>query len=919
MLFVGRPRHGTELNFMAFSRRLFGDCRNSKFPPLLRRLIPSVLLGLSLAGFTATAAASQAPTFAEFVGREFGERITVHAETVAYLERLAATSPRVVVIDQGQTWEGRRLPLAIVTSESNHARLQEIQEAAQRLSDPRSLPADEAADLIAGQPAIVWLGGSIHGFELSGTEGLLKLLEHLSTRDDDETRRALENTVVLIDPTLNPDGRDAFAQTNHRLLGREPNPRRDDWSNDYTRWEGLGFRTGHYFFDHNRDWFVHTQQGIRARVKTILQWRPQVVIDAHEMGPDVEFYFDPPTDPVGPYFPEFARRWLERFGTAYAEAFDAEGFAYTQRELFNYFYPGYTTSYGSYQGAVGMLYEQGSSRGLALARSDETVRTLEQALTQQYSLAWTAVKLAAAERRHLLSDYYQARRDAIADGRDGAGARRYIIPGPEAGGDPNRIAELGDLLMRNGIEVDLLTETAHLIELRDRQGRETADQAFPAGSLVVEAAQPNSHLIRALLEPHLPVPADFLAEARARAERGENPRFYDITAWSLPLLFDLSAYSSTDGSALPLSRIEGPVRGPAKFPAREPGYAYLIDGSQTAALSALYHLRQQGFRASMSTRPLRTAERRLASGTVIVRTGGQTEGLRSAVRELADRFGLDVLAADTGLAQSDVDDEQSTLLALGAVDTISVRPVSVAILADEPVHAYSFGWSWFVLERQYEIPVTVRRVRSLARTPLDRHDVLLIPDLFSAQELGDALGESGMERIRRWVRDGGTLIAIGSAVDFVRRQLGLIVLESWYPEAAPEGQPDGDPEKEAPQRFSVPGALLRVVLDPESWLTSGLNRELPALVNSDRIFTAPKGPPSPGKRVVAWYDADDPLIAGHAWSESLERLPGAVFAYVERVGSGRVIAFSEDLSFRGYWRGSDRLLLNAVVAGPTAP
>lgn len=876
------------------------------------------LLGLSLAGFTATAAASQAPTFAEFVGREFGERITVHAETVAYLERLAETSPRVAVVDQGRTWEGRRLPLAIVTSEANHARLEEIQAAAQRLTDPRRLPPDEAAELIATQPAIVWLGGSIHGFELSGTEGLLKLLEHLSTRDDDETLRALENTVVLIDPTLNPDGRDAFAQTNHRLLGREPNPRRDDWSNDYNRWEGLGFRTGHYFFDHNRDWFVHTQQGIRARVSTLLQWRPQVVVDAHEMGPDTEFYFDPPTDPVGPYFPEFARRWLERFGTAYAQTFDAEGFEYTQRELFNYFYPGYTTSYGSYQGAVGMLYEQGSSRGLALERSDQTVRTLRQALTQQYSLAWTAVRVAAAERRQLLSDYYQARRDAVAEGGGGE-AGRYILPGPEAGGDPNRIAELGDLLRRNGIEVDVLTEAAQLIELRDRQGREAADRAFPAGSLVVEAAQPNNRLIRALLEPHLPVPEDFLAQARARVDRGENPRFYDITAWSLPLLFDLSAYSSTDASALPLRRLEGPVRDSATFPTRDAAYAYLIDGGQTAALPFLYHLRQQGFRASMSTRPLRAAGREFASGTVIVRTGGQSEGLGSAVRELAGRFRVDVLAVDTGIAEVDVDGGKPTLPALGSVDTVSVRPVSIALLAEEPVHAYSFGWSWFVLERQYEIPVTVRRVRSLARTPLDEHDVLLIPDLFSAQELADALGEAGIERIRRWVRDGGTLIAIGSAVDFARRQLDLIALESWYPEADPTGEADEDSAKEAPRRFSVPGAVLRVVLDPESWLTAGLGGELPALVTSDRIFTAPKGPPHSGRRVAARYDTDDPLMAGHAWSESLERLPGTVFAYEERVGSGRVIAFSEDVSFRGYWRGSDRLLLNAVVVGPTAP
>jgi hypothetical protein len=317
---------------------------------------------------------------------------------VRYLERLADASDRVAIEEQGRSWDNRELMLAIVTAPENHARLAEIRRNARRLADPRVTSPAEAAAIVETQPAIIWFGGSIHGFELSGTEGVLKLLEHLTTRDDAETLQALRNTVVLIDPMLNPDGRDLFAQRNHASLGRHVNPSRHDWANDFTSWDGLSFRTGHYFFDTNRDWFAHTQRETYERMPTFRAWRPQVAIDAHEMGPDVEFYFDPPTAPVAPYFPEFATRWFEVFGAAHARAFDEAGIEYTKRQMFNYFYPGYTTSWTSYQGAVGMLYEQGSSRGLALERSDGSVRTLRDAASQQYTAALVVLPVAVYDR-----------------------------------------------------------------------------------------------------------------------------------------------------------------------------------------------------------------------------------------------------------------------------------------------------------------------------------------------------------------------------------------------------------------------------------------------------------------------------------------------------------------------------------------
>ncbi len=854
--------------------------------------VGTVSVFLAILFVTSAPTAAQVPTFREVAGHEFGDRITLHHQMVRYVEQLAATSPRVRLVWQGYSWEGRSLPVVIVTSPENHQRLDAIQARANRLNDPRTTTADDARGIIADQPAIIWLGGSIHGFELSGSEGVLKLLEHLTTRNDPVTMEVLRQTVVLIDPMLNPDGRDAFAHLNHENIGRKPTSNRDDWSNDFNFWQALKFRTGHYYFDTNRDWFAHTQRETQGRVPTLRAWRPQVVVDFHEMGHDQEFYFDPPTDPVGPFFPAFASRWFKVFGDAYAAAFDSAGFEYTTREMFNYFYPAYTTSYGSYQGAVGMLTEQGSSRGLRLEISDGSVRTLADALEQQYVAAWTVVQVAARERERMLSEYYEAHREAVADGQ--RGIRRYLIP---PGGDPSARLELARLLERNGIEVTVLTQSTTLSGVRDRTGPTVGSRAFPAGTFVVEAAQPRNRLLRALLEPEVPIPAEFLRQARARVERAENPRFYDITAWSLPLLFNVDAYSTSDVRALSTSAVAEAERAPLE----RAQYAYLLDGANASSMAALYHLRAKGYRGGVLTAPTRIGGGEMAGGAAIVRVGQNDTTVHEAVRRIAERYDIAVTATRTGLSDSGF----PTLSAAG--QAFNIAEPRIAILAEMPIQAYSFGWAWYTLDRQFEVPVTVFRTGSVSRLGLDRYNVIVIPET-QPQALANELGEAGIERLRRWVREGGTLVTIGNATEFARTQFQL-GLRNWY---------DTDEGKNK-QQFSVPGAVFRAVLNRDHWMTAGYGEEMPVLVNSARLYLPPDGPPSSGRRVIATYADTNPRISGHAWDETLERIPGAVYAYEERVGQGRVITFAEEVNFRAYTRGANRLFLNAVVLGPSAP
>lgn len=851
---------------------------------LLLALIPALLF-------------AQVKSFQEVVGHEVGDRITKSHQIVQYLNYLDEASDRITAFEIGTTYNHKLQMGAILTAPENHDRIDEIKANGQRLDDARTTSSSEAQSIIENQPAILYLGGSIHGFELSGTEGVIKLIEHFTTSDDPETLEQLRNTVMVVDPNINSDGRDAFAQANHQMLGRTVHADNDDWSNDFNSWEARKYRTSHYYFDLNRDWFAHTHNETRNRAAVLREWRPQAGVDAHEMGANTEFYVDPPTDPVSPLFPDYTSKWFVHYGNAHADMFDEHHVEYTKGEIFNFFYPAYFTSYMTHQGAVGMLYEQGSSRGFGLELSDGSTRTLADAANQQYLAFRAMVKLSSDRRGEILSDYYQQNVSAIEAGTNGT--VRYLIK-PE--GDPNLVAEAVNLLMRSGVEVYQLTSEASIRNVTDREGSSVGNHTFNPGTYVIEASQPRYSFIRNLLDPEVPMPEGFLEEARKRVDRGENPRFYDITSWSLPLLYNLQGFSSSDSRSISAERVTEPVQTGSSTPLQRAQYAYLMDGNQAKALSAIPYLRDQGIRVHVLYKATQVNQKPYASGTVIVRTDGNIEEVHSAVSELKDRFGLDVDPVNSGQADQGFPP-------LGSVEGTRITEPKIAIVGDHPIDAYSFGWVWHTLDRTYEIPHIIMNTRSLGSTPLERFNVIVLPEISGASQFADMLGESGIDRLTRWVQDGGTLVALGSATDFVREQLEMTDIKSWYDEE----------ENEDAQRVTVPGAFFSTELDDENWLTSGYSHGFPALVNSNRIYLSPEGAPTSRKNTPVMIADGQSKISGHAWQENLERTPGTVFAYEERVGSGRVIAFAEDINFRGYWRGANRLFLNAVILGPSAP
>jgi hypothetical protein len=329
--------------------------------------------------FAAAGAAFDArvPRPATVIGHDVGERFTPHHLVLRYFERVAQASPRVRLDTLGTTFEGREYITAVVTSERNHSRINDILADAARLADPRSVSAADLDAAVSRTPAIVLLAYTVHGGEASGTEAALATLYQLAAGTDAATVALLDSVVVLIDPIQNPDGHERHVQDVMRrrgIFGADPTP--GSMMHDGS-WPGA--RTSHYHFDLNRDWFLQSHPETRARAGYFVRWWPHVAVDLHEMGSNSTYFFAPPMEPINKNVPASVLEWWEIFASANAEAFDAYGQPYFRREGYDEFYPGYGVSWPILSGAIGMTYEEASSSGGAIRRTDGTVLTLADA------------------------------------------------------------------------------------------------------------------------------------------------------------------------------------------------------------------------------------------------------------------------------------------------------------------------------------------------------------------------------------------------------------------------------------------------------------------------------------------------------------------------------------------------------------
>ena len=862
------------------------------------------------------------PTLKQIVGHSWGERITSHGEMERYVQALAEASGNVELVEYAKTWEGRALYYLIIASEKNMARLDEIKDGMQKLADPRKINSAEAEDLIKSLPSIAWLAYGVHGNEISSTDaGLLTAYHLVAAKKDTVAKSVLENTVVIIDPMENPDGRDRFVNYFRQTRGRWPNAdqkaaeHNEDWP---------GGRTNHYLFDMNRDWFALTQPETRGRVKSYLEWYPQVFVDLHEMGSNSTYYFAPPADPLNPEIPSEQIKWLERFGRNNAKWFDRMQFDYFTGEVFDSFYPGYGEGWPMFQGSIGMTYEQASARGLVVKREDETTMHYRDAVQHHFISSLATAETAATKRESLLRYFYKYRQSAIQEGSRES-IKEYIIP---PGSDPNRSAKLVSLLIRQGIEVKKAETAFTNSKVKDYYDGQTQSKRFPEGTYLVSLAQPAKRLAKTLLAKQTSMDDAFIKEQLRRHKKRLRDQIYDVTGWSMPLIYDVEAYRAESASSGRFTVMSETAANKSQIRAGKAQLAYLIPWGTNSAAEALLSLVHQDIRVFSSDKPMTLSGKKFPRGSLIIKVKNNPDDLHQRLEKLASETGAEIIATNTSWVDEGVN--------FGSGNVNFLKKPKIAMAYHTPTSSYSVGWARYILEQQYSYPVTIMNTSQLGRFDLHKYNVLILPNTRGGY--AKTLGEPGAKKIKAWVQNGGTLITFGQATHWLTEdKVGLLTTSREFKGGKPEKKKKEEKPKEAKTKktapdlsepfdvekaiqpeeelpASTPGAIMRVKLDSEHWLAFGYDGDANVMVSSRNIFTPIKL--DKGRNVALYMPDGDVMVSGFTWEDARKQIASKAYLMHQRHGQGHVVAFAEDPNYRAFMDGLNLLFLNAICFGP---
>ncbi len=835
------------------------------------------------------------PTPKSVLGYEIGDRFTDYRNLEKYIDKLVTSSERVKRVYYGETNELRPLQLLIISDPKNLARLEEIKANNRKLTDPRNFKSRaEAEQIINTLPGIVWLSYGVHGNEACSPEAAMLTAYQLCAGTDQRTQNVLDNLIVLIDPSVNPDGRERYVQWVNSTLGSKPstNPDAIEHSEPWP-----GGRTNHYYFDLNRDWAWQTQKETQGRIPMYREWMPHVHVDFHEMGHTSTYFFFPAAAPIHVEYPPEVKKWGMIYGKGNAEAFDKIGQPYYTAESFDLYYPAYGDSWPTFNGAVGMTYEQaGGSRGsFAVRKPNGEILTLRRRALNHFTTGIATLETTVKHRKERLQDFYSYWESGL---KNISQVKGFLI---KEGTDPNRAARLVKTLLNQGMEVHRLHETVQLDAQRYFTNK-PARVPFPKGTYFVSTQQPQSRLVKALLEPKTALPDTF---------------FYDLSAWSLPVAYGLEAYTSTSSlpaSARMVTELMTPtgtiVGGTASF-------AYLIPWERNDAVKMVWRLLEKGYSLQYATRPFQTAGRNFRAGTVIVLVGPQGESVHADVSQLASIFGVDVYSVNSGLTDKGIN--------LGSNYVRTMKKPSIAVVTDSPASSSSYGELWYLFDREYDIPFAGIRGRELNDVNLFKYDVLIIPD---GGDYRPVLDSARVAKLRQWVQNGGVLVGIeGGALFLTKNRSGITAAiqesEKKDDDKTKEEKDEEKAQKEAQKRETlfereersrletIPGAIFKALIDTTHPIGFGYERELYIMKRSSTPILLPEGALNVGR-----FTTDSTEVSGYAAKTKSKKVADAAFIMEFRNGRGRVVLITESVTFRMFWTGLQKILLNVVLFLP---
>jgi hypothetical protein len=820
---------------------------------------------------------AEVPTGETLLGFPIGQRAATPAEIGLCLQAWATAAPgRTRLVTYARSHEDRPLQYMIITAPQNVSQLDEIRQAMARLADPRTLADADAKRLIDQTlKPVAWLGYTIHGGETEGSDAALAVLYHLIAAQDPPVAKLLEDVIVIIDPLQNPDGRERFLKMIAESRGTTPSV--DDQSLQHTGYAPWG-RGNHYYFDLNRDSLFGVHPETRGRMKEVARWNPVLVVDAHGMGAQDTHLFSPPREPVNVHVPPSRQHWSTVFARDQAAAFDRHGLVYYHGEWNEGWYPGYTDTWPAFRGSVGILYEQARIAEDGVRRPEGRILSYRESVFHHVVGSMANLTTVQANAKPLLESFLAIRRTACA--ADGPYATRTFAIPPTA--NRARLDKFLDLARLHGFELLQTASEFTPAHATDHLGRDWKDRKLPAGTILIPNRQPLGHLVAATLDFDPRMPAKALEDERQEVLRTGGSRIYDTTAWNLTMMFGLEAVILPDGAPeaarplVPAPATDDGLKGEATA-----AVAYAIDGANDASVTAAARLMERGVQVRAAHKDFELDGHKCARGSIVITrldNRGFAGDLARVIDATAREVGVPVQVLRGGLGEGDLPD-------LGGEYFQRLEPPRIALLSRGGSSIYDVGEIWFLLD--HELSIRHARVSVEGSADLSRYNVVIIPEHF-----GGPLPGSWTNRLKDWVKAGGTLIAMGGSAaqladeksDFSKvRDLPdvlnkpgdyeLAVLREWlarqsnnlppvealwankvapglkYPWQAIDGpHPE---EKELKKRdawlklFMPQGALAATRLDAKHWLTFGCEEPMPVLAFRGPVLMAAEGVEAP--------------------------------------------------------------------------
>jgi hypothetical protein len=836
----------------------------------MKPFILSTLLVISLSGFSQ----SKIKSPSEFLGYELGDQFTRHHRVVEYYNYIDEQASNVKVQQYGETYERRPLIYAIVASPENFQNLEQIRQDNLK-----------RAGVIAGTPstkvAIVWLSYNVHGNEANSTETSMKTLYELVNTDNAKTKEWLKNTVVILDPCINPDGRDRFANFYNQYGNFPANP--DPQAREH-REPWPGGRANHYLFDLNRDWAWGIQKESQARLKIYNQWLPHVHVDFHEQGYNTPYYFAPAAEPYHEVITNWQREFQTIIGRNNAKYFDEQGWLYFTKERFDLYYPSYGDTYPTYSGAIGMTFEQGGiGSGLNVTTKEGDPMSLKDRIAHHFATGMSTIEASSLNATKLADEFEKFNKETI---NNPSPYKTYII---KADNNADKLAKITAWMDTHSIQY------GHAAASRpakgfDYQTQTQANFTLTTEDVVINIHQPKGRFITTVFEP---------------ITKLTDSATYDITAWNLMYNYDLKAFAISE-------KVEVAKAYQAKISqqptiAAKP-YAYIFTYKSLKDVEFLGALIKKSVKVRYAMKSFVFNNQLFESGTLIVtrRNNEAVADFDTLVQSTAKSFARVINATTTGFADKGAD--------FGSGDVNFIKEPKIALLGGDQTSSLSHGSLWHFFEQQIHYPVSVIGTDYFKTVDLWKYTVLIVPD-------GNyrLLDEGTLEMIQRWVSDGGKLIALAGGLNSIADKKGFALKEYATEDKKKEAEKK---DKEAKEKEGIVkygdaerkelsnnifGAIYKVTLDKTHPLAFGLGENYYSLKTNEQHYDFLEN----AWNVGVIKGKTKPLI-GFAGYKINKKLENTLVFGVEDKGKGQIVYFVDDPLFRSFWENGKMLFSNAV-------